>query len=580
MAKTPDAVSAGIINQLKTTIPGLSLELGTIERKIVDACAEAISESYIDQYLVGSLLDITGKSGLELEQFVGIFGFGRLQGRQATGVVRVELTTPATQDVTIQQGTQFYTASSMPGSGNPLFFASTQTVILVKGNISADVPVQCTVPGTAGNLPPDSVQGLGTILGASSASNLTAFTGGVDVESDDELRRRFSDTLLRNVAGTEDWYKGLAFQNKFISKVTVFGPYERYETEIVVPSDTLTLPVTADVKYAWPKTASVFKNLAQTDEVFYMPNDDFIFMPGSSPTIQRVSTGAMVTGEVVSVEFDYTTRASRNDPQNQITEKVDLFVNGVDPFTVNERTVITAQTLSTNPADEFYTGNFQRSGSSGTPSSTNRFMRLGSVPVVSFPASIAIGATVYQLGVHYHLLKSTTLERGSNRETSGIEWTAAGPATGSQITLNYVYNRIPEVLNAVMRKSKQITTDVLVHEANYKYLRLHLSVEYDRGVVPTQVNNSIQEKLRLWFSGFQYGDWFEFSDLMTVVHQVYGVDNIQVTNSTEHGTNYGIKVYDGASDPLPSVIQTGDFKLNDNTLPIFLEAVILRKPNK
>ena len=74
---------------LAKTAPGFSLELGTPERKIVDAVAEAISEAYIDQYLVGSLMDIESKAGLELEQWVGIFGFGRLQGRKATGTVRV-----------------------------------------------------------------------------------------------------------------------------------------------------------------------------------------------------------------------------------------------------------------------------------------------------------------------------------------------------------------------------------------------------------------------------------------------------------------------------------------------------------
>ena len=107
MSHSPAEVAAAIINTLKTTAPGLSCELGTPERKIIDACSEAISEAYIDQYIVGSLLDIETKSGLELEQFVGIFGYGRLQGRQATGVVRVELTTVSPKDIDIPRGTQF-----------------------------------------------------------------------------------------------------------------------------------------------------------------------------------------------------------------------------------------------------------------------------------------------------------------------------------------------------------------------------------------------------------------------------------------------------------------------------------------
>src|SRR6478736_9244502 len=137
-----------MLAKLKITAPGMSFELGTPERKIVDAVAEAISEAYVDQYLVGSLLDIETKAGLELEQWVAIFGFGRLQGRQATGVVRVELATPNAQDLPIGQGTQFYTRSGLPGVADQLYFSATQAVVIPAGSYVADVPVQCTVVGT------------------------------------------------------------------------------------------------------------------------------------------------------------------------------------------------------------------------------------------------------------------------------------------------------------------------------------------------------------------------------------------------------------------------------------------------
>ena len=103
VAQTPDTVSKNIRDKLSVTAPGLSMEIGTVERKIVDACAEAISEATVSQYYNGSLLDIETKGGAELEQILGIFGFGRLQGRRATGVVRVSTSTPAAQDISIQK---------------------------------------------------------------------------------------------------------------------------------------------------------------------------------------------------------------------------------------------------------------------------------------------------------------------------------------------------------------------------------------------------------------------------------------------------------------------------------------------
>ena len=54
-----------------------------------------------------AVVDIESKAGLELEQFVGIFGFGRLQGRAATGVVRVELNTANAQDIPVNHNARF-----------------------------------------------------------------------------------------------------------------------------------------------------------------------------------------------------------------------------------------------------------------------------------------------------------------------------------------------------------------------------------------------------------------------------------------------------------------------------------------
>lgn len=582
MSKTPDQIAQEILAKLAITAPGFSMELGTPERKIVDAVSEAVSEAYVDQYLVGSLLDIESKVGLELEQFVGIFGFGRLQGRMATGVVRIQLSTANASDISVPLGSQFYTNFSLPATNAPLYFSSTQAVVIPAGSYVADIPVQCVQVGTSGNVPPDSIVYVGQVLGASSVTNLQAFTGGVDVETDGELRQRFKDTFMRNIAGTEDWYLGLAYQNQNVSKAACFGPIRKYVTQVAAPNTTLNLAVSADVKYAWTgrNHVNVFRNLGADDETFYTMFDDFTWVGGASPQLTRVSSGAFVVGDIIDVEFEYTTKSSRNDPLNGITNKVDLFVNGSDPYTITERTVVTAQTLSATSTDELYTGNFARVGSSGTPSATNRFMRLGSTPIVSFPSTITVGSTNYQLGTHYHLLRGTTLLAGSVREVAGLEWTGAGVATNTPLTLTYVYNRVPEVLGAVVKEGKQITTDVLVHQASYAYLRPHLSIEYDRGMSITTVNNSIQDQLRAYFSGMPYGSWIELSDLALSVHQVLGVDNVYLTPSSEDGANYGIKVYGNSADVTPSVIQTADFKLNDNTLPVFLDAVITRKANR
>jgi len=589
MANTPAEVSQRIRNNLNTTIPGLSLEIGTPERKIIDAVAEAISEASIDGYVSGTALDIDTKAGLELEQFVGIFGFGRLQGRRATGTVRMELSNAATQDVLVAASTQFYVPAGGASNGTPLYFFSTQPAVIVTGTYAVDVPVECAVAGSIGNVSSGTITSVSAAVGITSVTNLAPMTGGIDVESDEELRQRFKNTLLRNIAGTEDFYRAMCLQNQNVSRVAVYGPTTWYRTQAAAPSASATLPVHQDVKYVWRDSQSVFKNLAQPGEVFYTPGVDYTFAGGTSATLARLAAGTMVAGEIVDIEFEYTTRSSRNDPANGITNKVDIFVNGNDPFTISERVVVSATTFSTAVGNELNIANFVRRGTANTqPSAANRFMRLGSVPFIAVPSTLVVKnegsgtTTTYTEGVHYWIVESTTLLAGSEREVSGIEWAAAptGPANGTPMTITYSYNRLPELLNALIKRSKQITTDVLVHEADYRYLRVYLSVEYDRGVSIDQANANIQAALRNHFSRFNFGEWVEMSDIIMVVHNVLGVDNVWITPSSENAANYGVKVYNTGSAATPISTNAADFKLSDNQLPIFLDAVITRKANR
>ena len=596
-SKTPDVVASEMLAKLAITMPGFSLEPGTPERGIIDAGAEAVSEAYIDQYLIGSLLDIESKAGLELEQWVGNFGFGRLQGRKSSGTVRVELKTSSTQDVSMPVGSQFYTRQAMPSSGSPLYFGSTQAVVIPAGSYVVDIPVECTVVGTVGNVPPGSIVYFGDILGATSVTNLQAYTGGVDVETDDELRQRFKDTFLRNVIGTEDWYLGMAYQNKNVSKAVCFGPIRKFATQLEVTGDTVNLTgdAFADVKYAWPGDGHVhvFRNLGQSDETFYLPGVDYQWVAGTSPQFRRLPAGDIALNDIVDLEFEYTTRASRNDPINGITDKVDVFVNGQDPYTITERTIVSdAVKLSSSVTDQLYTGNFARVGG-GTPTTNNRFTRLGSTPVISFPSSLTIAGTTYRQNFDYWLLRpvsadvsanGTTLLAGSPNEIAGIEWNSTGPPTSTitPVTLTYTYNRVPEMLQAMIKTGKQLTTDVMVHQASYAYIRVYLSVEFDRGFVVSQVTNAIQERLRGYFSGMPYGAWIEISDLSLAVHQVLGVDNVNLTLAGDlgAGSEHGVKLYGDSADVTPLEIHDDDFKLADNQLPIFLDAVIRRKPNR
>lgn len=810
--------------------------MGTPERQIIEACAAQISAAYMGQYLTGGMMDINTKSGLELDQFVGIFGFGRLQGTAASGVIQVTTTNLSTTALTIPINSQFLTTPGLAGLSTTLYFASTQAVTIPAGSYQASVPVQCTTVGTQGNVPPDSVTSQAAAIGSVVVTNTAAMTGGTNAETDAQLRQRFMDTLLRNISGTSDWYENIALQNNSVARVKVFGPVSLYATQIAVPASNLTLSLTSNVKYVWcltpetrvltdgldwvpvgslalgdklvgfdenpapgrgqsrywrqaevtnnsvvkaptftvkttyssvtctgdhlwlvsfrngkkqkaewvktrdllagdkiryvptwdedrsweagyisgifdgegsvpsrtyhadfcqnpgpvldkalsilkdygfatkcternnptayspdyrcvdvrvnggayammrffgtfkperllpkfmghlygsstkSKTAlfaevvsvtpagvqdvvelststhtllaeglfshntggnSCFTGIGTDSEVFYSPVDDYELSSGAAPVFTTVPTGALaaLTGAVVDLEFQYTTASSRNDPANGITNKVDLFVDGVAAFTVTETCVVTSQTLSATSTDALYVGNFERVGGAGSPSATNRFMRLGNAPVVSFPSTITVGSTVYAQNTHYWLLQGTTSLAGSQLEVCGLEWAAAGVPDNTQLVLNYSYNQVPQLLDAVIAGSKQICTDVLVHQADYQYVTTCLTIEYSRNYAVTTTNAAIVNRLQIFYQTLDFGSPVIFSQLEAAVQQVLGVNEVHVTTEAENGAAYGVQVFDNSSDVVPTTTYTDDFVLNDNQVAVYQNFVGLQAPN-
>jgi uncharacterized phage protein gp47/JayE len=586
VSRTPTQVSQDIRAKLAVTLPELSLEIGTPERKFVDTVGEAISESYLDQAVHGSSLDIDSKAGVELEAFLSIFGFGRLEGRRATGVVRVELGNPSANDMLIQKGTQFLVPASARTGNVPLYFFSTEAVMLTKGFYAVDVPVQCTIVGSVGNVPPGSITSVASGLGAVSAINLGAMTGGVNVESDEDLRDRFKKTFMRNIAGTSDFYMSLALAHRGVSKVAVYGPTEIYRTQAEVPESSMVLPVVDDVKYVWNASESVFKDLALPTEMFFTPGVDYNFAGGTNATLARMINSEMEVGEVVDIEFEYTSKASRNDPMRGITNKVDIYTNGADPYLVSERTFVPTTTFSPNTNATTFFQKFFRMGTQTHPSQAHRFTRLGSVPLAAFPSKIIAtpkGETVaktYLEGVDYWVVVSNQDLKGTEREVAGIEWSPTGPTAGTELTLQYAYNRIPQLLNALAKTTKQITTDVVYHEASYAYFDVGLSLEYAYNASVEQVNSKIQVALRDFFGNFNFGKWIEMSDIIQMVHSVPGVDDVKIMTEEENPNLYGIRMFLHPESETPVHIFTDNFKLRDDQLPSFMRATFRRRANK
>lgn len=569
MSKSPAQVSSDILSTLSITAPGLSCEIGTPERYIIDSCAEAISESYMDTYILNAQMDLDTMSGVALEQFVGIFGFGRLQGTYSTGVVTFSLGYTATQDMQIPSGTQVYIPSTTSVGTGTLFYNTTQTVVISQGTSSVDAPAQCTVIGSQGNAPSNTITGFGTGTGAAMVTNLAPFANGTDTESDDHLRQRFKATIFRNIAGTQDFYTGMMLQSTYTTRVTVIGPYNTWTEQLQFNGTSKIFSTNPDCKYVWPGGWFLYNDLGLSTETFYVSASDYVVDPTVDPPgITPSNPQLTATGAVADFEYQYTSTVSRNDPANGITNVVDVFIDGQQSIEVDEYAPSTATTFNTTSGSIYNINNFLRDVG-GNPVSGNRFQQLGSAPVVTFPGVIYGPVVTYVLGTDYHGVTGITLSEGSNREVFGIEWiTVSPPSVGDMLTMTYAYNRLPELMTSLLGASKQIGTDVLVHQATYKAIYVYATIVYDLGTNITSTNANINAALTMFFDNLTFGAWVQFSDLIQQIHNVTGVDNVRISTLADVG---GSGSY-GVAWRINGVVQTDystDFKLNDNEIPTF-----------
>ena len=479
---------------LAVTEPDLDTSIGSTARKMLDAVAEVVAEASIDTYLLDYQYDIETKAGADLEDFVGLFGFSRLSARRATGSMTFERSTTAApiNDVLIPVGTQVATSDS-----NPVIVATVVPAILVRNTSSVSVPVQAVVGGTRGNVPANTlIRRVTPLTGVATLTNPLALSGGADPEADAALRDRFRRTVFRNLAGTEQMFLGVALDDEAVTHANAIGAAKRYREQLELtggPFGAATSSVPA-VRYTYPGSQAFGRDIDAG--VVLTPGVHYSFSPAAPPVVTSLDTTPTgAPNGIYDLEFEYVPRASRNDPVAGITNRIDIYVNGVRPtqavdvavFSTDSvfspRAVLTAQaslpaaTITVDTTTGFpsagtvyvgtqlvtYTGKTATTftgGSGGTgvqpvgtevvralndpmlisnftrpdgttPSPLNQFIPLISAPVIDIPNSLVIGAITYSEGTDMWLVDDITNLGGTPSSLSGIELKASTFADGS-----------------------------------------------------------------------------------------------------------------------------------------------------
>ncbi|MDI6711460.1 MAG: baseplate J/gp47 family protein [Bacillota bacterium] len=130
-------------------------------------------------------------TGSYLDQRVAERGLTRDPGATAAGTITASRSTPAPFSEFIPSGTVFETEDGT------VQLQTTSDATLLAGATAVDIPAEATVPGVAGNLAAGvTLHQVGVAVSLiETATVKTAFAGGRDPESDDQLRARYLQIL-------------------------------------------------------------------------------------------------------------------------------------------------------------------------------------------------------------------------------------------------------------------------------------------------------------------------------------------------------------------------------------------------
>lgn len=485
---TQQEIAARIITQLKTADPSISAIVGTPERKIIDSVAEVLAQAQVDINMLNGAFDVDSKYGSDLDNMLGLFGFGRQQAVKASGYVEFSRTTASSIAVPIPAGTQLKAMGA--ANGADVAFITTRSVTLASNSTVVLAPVECIISGSVGNVAANSITDWNgaAITGIDALTNPSITYGGVDSENDDQVKARFKVAgPFRNLAGTKDQYLSLALGTKS-TKANVIGPVSQYTEYVQVPlyPDNNGGNGSKGTEYTTALSTNVnskhfYENLAKfiSDDTVSIPvvfNENFDFVINNDGTIKKkgdsyrnyikgadadplsisakyrpnvtftnVYTGTgdtnqtISSGNVLLFEHYYMSSASRNDYDRGVLNCVDLFVNGSDE-TLATATIprpgngIPAKIFTdVDKYDSLYYDNFRRTGSPTVrPVPSNIFVPLPHQPVLDVPDTIVVAAGTFRKNVHYWAVEEVTNLRGTVRARNGLELSVQTKAQSSQ----------------------------------------------------------------------------------------------------------------------------------------------------
>lgn len=541
MAVSREDIVSQMRDALLVSDPELDTSIGTPARKILDAVAASLADAYVENHVLSYAYDIDSKNDADLDSFCQLFGIARIAARRAVGTVTFSRTGDLTATVFIPVGTE------VASSADTAIVVTTVTgATLMPGTSSVTVPVQAVTAGPEGNLG----AGMATLItspiqGVNSVVNTAAFTGGMSRETDSELRTRWKSTVFRSLAGTEQMYRGVALDDADCYAVSVVGSSRTRSEILQVPASGNTVCEIEDARYIYSSPVQV----TRADGTPLVKDYDYTWVPTNPPQIASLSSVFPASGELLTVEYQYLPTVSRNDPAENITNRVDLFVGGVRAQGAQASLVFRqAKKFQTVSTLDLYTGDWLRADQT-RPETNNVYVPLPFGPIVTVPSTVKVGETTYGLATKanpmgtvangvtyaYQIVHEDTVDGWTPSSRFGLEWHRTYlPADGTSFSVggngDYTYNEVPASVQDAVNRWRLAGIDAQVHQAKQRWLRFALGVMYTASSTGSvdSVQESIRSALSDYLNRMDFNSNVQISDILTVIHQVPGVDNCRL----------------------------------------------------
>lgn len=389
-------------------------------------------------------------------------------------------------------------------------------------------------------------------------------------------------------------YLGISLNDPDCGAANVVGSSKRRREQLQIASGSATSTVTQS-QYNYTGNQIVGKNLELGD--ISIPGVDYIWnISVNPPRVDVLSTTALPDGTLIDLEFDYVSKASRNDVANKITNRVDVWCAGARVVEAAQSVVFRNTITFNNTAGNQYLRTTYVRPDGSNPANANVFIPLAFGPLITLPATIVIGGTTYGLadathalgtvsgGVTYayQMVHQDTASGWGPRSLFGLEWSAANlPANNTTFSIDYTYNGVPHAVQLEIDRWRLIGIDAMAHQAKNMYLKFNLAIIYDFNADQNVVNTAVDTALSDYLSNLGLATVVQASDVLQVVHNVSGVDAVRFlhsgdvvgwNSSTPNSFTVGIQRVIGTT-VVQSYVDSGgrvrDVFFADNEVPVF-----------